>query len=230
MPIKAIVWDLDGTLIHFKIDSIQARRAVIKLLRDAGVPKEYFSSQKTTFDIINNSKLVLGKLGLNSGEITNITTAANNSVVEIEEKAALEASLIIGIETVLQFVEKIGIKQAIFTFNTFRNAEISLEKTKIMHYFEVIAGRDNVKNLKPHPDHLIYICRILNVLPSEIIVIGDSGRDIEAALNIQAKSIGIRTPMSRVFQDDYFEKANCIVPLDGIPSKLIEELKKILKS
>lgn len=230
MPIKAIVWDLDGTLIHFKIDSIKARRAVIKLFRDAGVPKEYFNSQKTIFDIINNSKEVLTRIGLTRGEITNINTAANSSVVEIEEKAAHEASLIIGIENVLKFIEKMGIKQAIFTFNTFRNAKISLEKTNILHYFEVIAGRDNVKNLKPHPDHLIYICGILNVLPSEIIVIGDSGRDIEAAINIGAKSIGIKTPMSRVFQDGFFEKANCIVPLDGIPSKLIEELKKILKS
>ena len=229
MPIKAIIWDLDGTLIHFKIDSIKARRAVIKLFREAGIPKEYFNSQKTTFDIINNSKEVLARLGLTPGEITNIITAANNSVVEIEEKAALEASLIIGIETVLQFVEKTGIKQAIFTFNTFKNAKISLEKTNILHFFEVIAGRDNIKNLKPHPDHLIYICEILNVLPSEIIVIGDSGRDIEAAINIGAKSIGIRTPISRVFQDEIFEKASCIIPLDGIPSKLIGELKKILK-
>jgi phosphoglycolate phosphatase-like HAD superfamily hydrolase len=68
----------------------------------------------------------------------------------------------------------------------------------------------------------------LRVKPSEIIVIGDSSKDVEAALNVGAKSIGIKTPISRVFQDELFEKANSIIPLDGIPLKLIEELQKIL--
>lgn len=39
-PIKAIIWDLDGTLIHFKINSVKARRKAIKVLRDYGIPKE----------------------------------------------------------------------------------------------------------------------------------------------------------------------------------------------
>lgn len=228
MQVKAIIWDLDGTLINFKIDSINARIAVTKLLKAAGVPKAFFKSQKSTFDIINNAKGILERLGMEEEEINAIITGANNAVVEIEEKAAHEASLITGIEKVLEYVKDKGIKQAIFTFNTFRNAKISLEKAKISHYFELIAGRDNVANLKPHPDHIYYICEALEVKPNEVIVIGDSSRDIEAALNVGAKSIGIKTPISRVFQDELFEKANSIIPLDEIPLKLIEVLEKIL--
>ena len=228
MIVKAIVWDLDGTLINFKIDSLNARRAVVKLLKERGVSREYFRTQKSTFDIINNSLEILTELGLKQEEIEKTIANVNNAVVEIEERAALDASLITGIEKVLEFVEQVGIKQAIFTFNTFRNAKISLEKADILHYFEIIAGRDNVAHLKPHPDHLNYICEVLKVKPSDIIVIGDSSKDVEAALNVGAKSIGIKTPISRVFQDELFEKANSIIPLDGIPLKLIEELQKIL--
>jgi HAD superfamily hydrolase (TIGR01549 family) len=228
MRVKAIVWDLDGTLINFKIDSLRARRIVIKLLKEKGVSREFFRTQLSTFDLINNSQDILREIGKNQDEIREIITDVNNAVVEIEEKAALEASLITGIEKVLEFIEQIGLKQAIFTFNTFRNAKLSLEKAGIIHYFEIIAGRDNVAMLKPHPDHLNYICEALKVSPYEIIVIGDSSKDIEAALNIGAKSIGIKTPISRVFQDELFKKANSIIPLDGIPLKLIEELQKIL--
>ena len=228
MRLKAIVWDLDGTLINFKIDSLNARRAVVKLLKENGVSKKFFKTQTSTFDIINNSREILKEIGLNQDEIDRIINDANNAVVEIEERAALEASLVTGIEKVLEFIEQIGIKQAIFTFNTFRNAKISLEKANILHFFDIIAGRDNVAHLKPHPDLLNYICAILKIKPYEIIVIGDSSKDIEAALNVGAKSIGIKTPISRVFQDELFEKANSIVPLDGIPLKLIEELQKIL--
>ena len=228
MRLKAIVWDLDGTLINFKIDSLNARRTVVKLLKENGVSKKFFKTQTSTFDIINNSREILKEIGLNQDEIDRIINDANNAVVEIEERAALEASLVTGIEKVLEFIEQIGIKQAIFTFNTFRNAKISLEKANILHFFDIIAGRDNVAHLKPHPDHLNYICAILKIKPYEIIVIGDSSKDIEAALNVGAKSIGIKTPISRVFQDELFEKANSIIPLDGIPLKLIEELQKIL--
>jgi HAD superfamily hydrolase (TIGR01549 family) len=228
MKVKAIVWDLDGTLINFKIDSLTARKAVVKLLKEKGVSKEFFRMQKSTFDIINNSRLILKEKGLKKDEIDEIISNANNAVIEIEEKAALEASLITGIEKVLEFIEQIGLKQAIFTFNTFRNAKISLEKSNILHFFEIIAGRDNVAHLKPHPEHLNYICKALKVKPYEILVIGDSSKDIEAALNVGAKSIGIKTPISRVFQDELFEKANSIIHLDGIPLKLIEELQKIL--
>ena len=228
MRVKVIVWDLDGTLINFKIDSLNARRVVVKLLKEKGVPTEFFRIQKSTFDIINNSRGILQEKGLKQDEIDEIIIEANNAVVKIEEKAALEASLITGIEKVLEFVEQVGLKQAIFTFNTYRNAKISLEKARILHFFEIIAGRDNVAHLKPHPDHLNYICEALKVKPYEILVIGDSSKDIEAALNVGAKSIGIKTPISRVFQDELFEKANSIIPLDGIPLKLIEELQKIL--
>jgi HAD superfamily hydrolase (TIGR01549 family) len=228
MKVKAIVWDLDGTLINFKIDSLNARRAVVKLLKEKGVSREFFRTQRSTFEIINKSQEILKEIGLSQDEIEEMIAKVNNAVVEIEEKAALEASLITGIEKVLEFIEEIGIKQAIFTFNTFRNAKLSLEKADILHYFETIAGRDNVAHLKPHPDHLNYICETLKVKPDEIIVIGDSSKDIEAALNVGAKSIGIKTPISRVFQDELFEKANSIIPLDGIPLKLIEELQKVL--
>ncbi|MHA1234729.1 MAG: hypothetical protein ACTSQL_06545 [Promethearchaeota archaeon] len=37
-PIKAIIWDLDGTLIHFKINSVKARRKAIRVLDTKGKP------------------------------------------------------------------------------------------------------------------------------------------------------------------------------------------------
>ena len=62
---------------------------------------------------------------------------------------------------------------------------ISLKKVKLADYFSIIVGRDNATNLKPHPDHLIHICKQLNVKTDEILVIGDNIRDIEAAINVE---------------------------------------------
>jgi phosphoglycolate phosphatase len=95
----------------------------------------------------------------------------------------------------------------------------------LLHYFDVIIGRDNIKNLKPHPDHLIQICNYLNVKTDEILVIGDNIRDIEAAINVGAFSIGVLTNLSNF---KALQKANIIVRENEIPQKLIEEIGKLL--
>ena len=52
--IKAIVWDLDGTLIHFNIDWLRARREAIKILKRHGIPKHILTVKSS---ILENIKL-----------------------------------------------------------------------------------------------------------------------------------------------------------------------------
>ena len=53
-PIKAIIWDLDGTIIHFKIDYIRCRRITIKILKKHGIPKSNLTIKKNIFENIPN--------------------------------------------------------------------------------------------------------------------------------------------------------------------------------
>jgi phosphoglycolate phosphatase-like HAD superfamily hydrolase len=94
-----------------------------------------------------------------------------------------------------------------------------------LKYFEIIIGRDNVINPKPHPDHLLEICDKLGVNPSEIMVIGDNYRDIEGALNVGAYSIGVDTKLVEV---KTLQKADTVVKETDIPLKLIEVIEKRL--
>ena len=150
------------------------------------------------------------------------------NVIAVEKEAADKASLIEGIDEVLEFAKAQQLKQAIFTYNTHQNTLISLQKTKIEHYFDVIAGRDDVNTLKPHPDHLNYICDKLNVLFEEAVVIGDTSKDIEAALNVGCYSIALETHIPIFINRDLFSKANKIIKPEDIPSGLIETLKEFL--
>jgi len=225
--IKAIVWDLDGTLIHFKINSIKARRVAIRVLKNSGIPKKLFSVKKSILENVKTAREIFENKGLTSQKIAEIMTHVNESIIQVEYKAAIKASLIEGIDKVLEFAKQKNLKQAIFTYNTYNNAKLSLETAGIDKYFEVIAGRDNVKNLKPHPDHIIYICEKLNLLPNEIIIIGDSGRDIEAALQVGAFSIALNTKIPILLDRESFKKADKIIEPNEIPSEIIETLKKL---
>ncbi len=224
-PIKAIVWDLDGTLIHFKINSIKARKTVINILASHGIDKKQLSIQKSILDNINTSKEIFQQKENDPNLVNKVLEEIDKEVSKIEYEAALNATVIKGIEDVLIFVKKNNLKQAIFTFNKYEHAKISLEKVKLTKYFDVIIGRDNVSNPKPHPDHLLVICNKLDVKPTEILCIGDNYRDIEAAINVGAHSIAVHTKLAIV---ETLQKADVIVRESEIPQKLIKEIKKLL--
>ena len=229
-PIKAIIWDLDGTLINFKINSVKARRKAIKILRDYGIPKEKLSSEMPILENVKISRVIFNELGVSSEKIKEISNEVNNAVIQVEHEAAIKASLTLGINQVLEFAKKKKLKQAVFTYNTYNNARISLETTGIFHYFEVIVGRDDTENLKPHPDHLKHICEKIDVKPDQIVVIGDTGRDIEAAINIGSRSIALNTKIPIYLKREFFKKANKIIEPEEIPFKLIETLEKFLET
>jgi phosphoglycolate phosphatase len=227
-PIKAIIWDLDGTLIDFKINSIKARRKAIKILRTQGIPKEKLSTKTPLLEIVRASKEIFTKHGLSDENIKEIIKDVNDAVILVEHEAAIKATLTDGISEVLEFAKKKDLKQAVFTYNTHRNAITSLKTAGISHYFEVVAGRDDTKNLKPHPDHLNYICERLDVKLDEIVVIGDTGRDIEAAIKTNSRSIALNTKIPNFIKREAFKEADKIIELNEIPNKLIKTLEEFL--
>ena len=224
-PITAIVWDLDGTIIHFKINSNKARRAAIKTLKSHGIEKKFLSIKKSILDNMNISKEIFEQKGYDSNQISEVFKDIAKKISKIEYKAALKATMIKGIEDVLIFAKDKGLKQAIYTFNKYEHAKISLEKVNLLSYFDVIKGRDNVSNPKPHPDHLLDICDTLAVKSSEIVVIGDNYRDIEGAINVGAHSIAVHTKLAKI---ETLKEADEIIKENEIPLKLIKEIEKLL--
>jgi len=224
-PIKAIVWDLDGTLIHFKIDYLRVRKIAIEILKKYGVPKHLLTVKISILENMKFAREYFEKEGLHQKKINEIIEEVDNEIIKIEYEAALDAAMIDGIDHVLEFAKSKNLKQAIFTFNTQKNDEISLKNVNLMHYFNAIVGRDNATKLKPHPDHLIHICYQLNVKPNEILVIGDNTRDIEAAMNVGAHSIALLTKLAK---RETLQKADTIVKENEIPTKLIKEIEKLL--
>ncbi len=227
-PIKAIIWDLDGTLIDFKINSIKARRKAIKVLRNYGISREKISSKMSLLEIVKISRELFVKLGISDEEIKEIIKEVNNAVILVEHEAAMKATLTDGIIKVLEFAKKNHLKQAVFTYNTHRNARKSLETAGVNHYFDVVAGRDDVKKLKPHPDHLKYVCKRIEVNLDEIVVIGDTGRDIEAALQTNSRSIALNTKIPNFIKRETFKEADKIIELNEIPNELIKTLEEFL--
>ena len=57
--IKAVVFDLDGTLVTFNLDIKACRIEIIQYLTEQGIPRDLFSMKETAFDMLVKTKKYL---------------------------------------------------------------------------------------------------------------------------------------------------------------------------
>lgn len=67
----------------------------------------------------------------------------------------------------------------------------SLKLTGTIDYFDVIVCADDVKNPKPHQEHLLVALEQLKVEPANAYMVGDTDQDILAGKNAQVKTVGV---------------------------------------
>jgi len=66
-----------------------------------------------------------------------------------------------------------------------------LEHFNLMHYFEVLIGREHVENPKPHAEPILKAMEILTCKAEESWMIGDTRLDLGSAKNAGIRSIGV---------------------------------------
>lgn len=98
-----------------------------------------------------------------------------------------------------------------------------LSSLDIAKYFTVVIGGDDVKNKKPHPEPLLMVVEKLGLAPAELLFVGDSRNDIQAAKAAGCCSIGLTygynygEPISLSEPDYIFDQFNELLPAFGLP-------------
>ena len=97
-----------------------------------------------------------------------------------------------------------------------------LQALGIESCFAVIAGRNEVERIKPHPDLFLYVARRLGVPPGECVVLEDAEKGIVAAHAAGMPSIAVPNEYTR---DNDFSLATVVLPsLDAVTLELLERL------
>ncbi|CAM6747223.1 phosphoglycolate phosphatase [Klebsiella michiganensis] len=104
-----------------------------------------------------------------------------------------------------------------------------LTSLDIAKYFTVVIGGDDVKNKKPHPEPLLLVAEKLGLAPAELLFVGDSRNDIQAAKAAGCSSIGLTygynygEPISLSEPDYIFDQFNELLPAFGLPYSETQE-------
>ncbi|MFC1764589.1 HAD family hydrolase [Planctomycetota bacterium] len=162
MPIKAIIFDLDGTITRPYLDF-----DVIRC--EMGMPKD--------------SGPILEALERMSDEDRQ---RAERIIKRHEEEAIAASELNDGAVELLAQLHERGLQLGILTRNTRENAKAVLSKHALE--FDCVVGRDEAP-VKPDAAGVLLLCRHFGVSPQESLVIGDYLFDVLSANAAGATSV-----------------------------------------
>jgi len=195
LTIKAVVFDLDGTIAAFNLDYKTMRGEVHSYLLKVGIPDSMIKTNETVFEMLKKAEIYL----LHQHKATK-TIELRKKTLQIVEKyefeAAKQTSLLPGAFETLKTLKCSGLKIGLCTVNSEKSANYILERFKLGEYFDAVVSRDNVEKVKPDPQHLHVVIKKLNVEPKQVVVVGDSINDIQGAKELNAIVVGITSGVS----------------------------------
>ncbi|MEM4474699.1 MAG: HAD hydrolase-like protein, partial [Candidatus Bathyarchaeia archaeon] len=113
--IKAVVFDLDGTLVSFNIDYKTLRAEVRSLLMAEGVPASIFSLNDTVFEMLDKTEIYMRNNGRKDEDIREVYYKALRTIENYELEAAKTASLMPGVFETLKTLSEEGLKIGLYT-------------------------------------------------------------------------------------------------------------------
>ncbi|MGA2309322.1 MAG: HAD family hydrolase [Candidatus Bathyarchaeia archaeon] len=196
MTIKAVIFDLDGTITAFNLDYMTLRSEVRGFLIRTGVPASVLFVNESIFDMLNKTEIFMK----NSGKSTRTLEKVRNEALAIAERHELEAAkttcLLPNVLETLKILKEMGLKIGLCTVNSEKSASYILKRFGVAGFFDAVIPRNKVKRVKPSGEHLEAVLKALKVSPKEALLVGDATRDMECAKELKVMAVGLSTGVS----------------------------------
>lgn len=183
MPIKLIIFDLDGTLVN----SIK--------------------------DITNALNYAVEPYGLAPKTVEEVGTLVGEGITKVIERIIGEERLRHRDEVVKRFLDFYsehiidntfpyqGVKETLEGLKAYKKAVISnkreglsvkvLEGLDLLRYFDLVLGSDSTTERKPSPVPVLHVLSTFGLTPSDAVMVGDSDLDIKAGKGAGIRTVGV---------------------------------------
>ena len=203
--IKAVIFDLDNTLVDFLYMKNQAIDAAINGMIESGLKIKRKQARELIFDIYEKEgyeyQEVLNQFIISVyGDINyKILAAGIVSYRRAKEKALLTYP---NVGETLVEISKKGLKLGLITDAPSREAWTRLYSVGLHNIFDRVVTSDETNTFKPSPAPFNLILKYFDILPYESIMVGDwPERDLDGA-----KNVGMKTAFAKYGASSFNEK------------------------
>ncbi|MEE9494069.1 MAG: HAD-IA family hydrolase [Gammaproteobacteria bacterium] len=184
---KAILFDLDGTLLDTAPDLANALNHVLKKNGQPSLPFETIRS------VVSHGGKALIKLGFDLPEQSDKAEQLRQQLLDhYQTNICVETRLFPGMESVLDTLESQHIPWGIVTNKPGWLTNPLTEKLQLTERAGCIISGDTCKHPKPHPASLLHAAEQIKTRPGQCLYIGDALRDIEAGKNAGMQTMAAR--------------------------------------
>lgn len=177
--VRALMFDLDGTLVNTAPEIAQAANAMLKAL---GLPILPYAQIKSY--IGEGAQVLIQRC------LAGATHATPAPAVLAEAQAlffkhyadnVMDSLPFDGVEAGLAALKQRDFKLACVTNKPEKFTMPLLQQSGLAQYFEMVVSGDTLAKKKPDPIQLHHICAEFDVMEAEAMLVGDSATDIAAA-------------------------------------------------
>ena len=183
---KAVVFDLDGTLVNTLVDLADATNEGLKAV---GLPTRAVDEYRF---LVGSGKLNLVKRAMgenydeNKAKLVNDIFDSYYAVHCNDNVSAYD-----GCADMLRELDRLGIKTAVLSNKPDEFVAEILTNLYPNHRFTAAWGKREEYHIKPDPSALLALLDEISVKPSECLYIGDSDVDVYTAKNAAVDMIGV---------------------------------------
>jgi phosphoglycolate phosphatase len=187
MPFKAILFDLDGTLIDSLPDIADCCN---RLLAARGFPTHGYDAYRYFIgDGLKN--LVRRALPPEARDAPMLATFAAEYHAEYARNWNVKTRVYDGINQMLQAARARGLRMSILSNKPDEFTRQCVEFYLPGHPFEIVLGASDRFPRKPDPAAALHVARSMGLRPDEFLYAGDTATDMQTAASAGMHSVGV---------------------------------------
>jgi len=222
--VKAIVFDLDDTLVLSTVDYGKFKRLVIDKVVSHGEPRTMYDPKETVVSIVSRYEKRMHDAGLPDEERRRRLADLDRIMDEVELERVAETKAIRGAVELLELLRNWGIKIGILTRGCQEYASAALSEAGLMQLVDAIECRNSETKAKPSPESYLRLTERLGVRKEETFFVGDHPIDAKCAANAGVPFVAVET--GDVSSDD-LRAAGCVAIFPDV-GRMVEWFKAIL--
>ncbi|MFL2780598.1 MAG: HAD family hydrolase [Rhodospirillales bacterium] len=189
LSFDAVVFDLDGTLIDSLPDMALALN---KLLVDEGRRKLKMSEIR---GLIGKGapKMIESAFNLTGASVSveGLARAHLMYTQHYSQYPSKESKVYDGVLSTLQQLKQEKIKMGVCSNKAVQMVKLIISAFELENYFCGVTGGDNVRYKKPDGRHILTTLNQMNISSKNVLMIGDTVNDVEAAKNLGLPSVSV---------------------------------------